>query len=231
VSSSLSSTSRGPDEPTVAVGGEATHDARVPEPTASLPKAIGRYRVQSLLVSLRSVARAAGMSRGTPYGYFEDKQAIVDAVRAAGFDRLTKRCETGLRAEPECMGRMRRLGWEVVRFAVDEPAIYALMFSQPVFHGELAPVLRDAIDRFRSVSRPPLEEALRTGAVRGDPEVLRRVTWAAFHGLVSLYLHGHVASPKQLESDFDVLNDIIGHGILVSPTPAKPQPTRRKKRK
>jgi AcrR family transcriptional regulator len=170
-------------------------------------------------VSLRNVARAAGISRGTPYGYFENKQELIDSIRAAGFDRLTARCKAGLEDEPDCMTQMRRLGWEVVRFACDEPAIYDLMFSRPVFRGELGEALRSAIERFRAVSRPPLDEAIRTGAVHGDPEVLRRVTWAAFHGLVSLYLHGHIGSSEALASDFEHLNHIIGHGILAPPAP------------
>jgi AcrR family transcriptional regulator len=184
-------------------------------------------------VSVRNVAREAGISRGTPYGYFANKQDLVDAVRAAAFDRLTARCKAGLDDEPDCMAQMRRLGWEVVRFACDEPAIYALMFNEPVFHGELGEQLAAAIGRFRAVSRPPLDEAIRTGAVHGDPEVLRRLTWAAFHGLVSLYLHGHIGSAEALASDFEQLNQIIGHGILAPHGAAKTTKrasTRRKKR-
>ena len=168
-------------------------------------------------VSLRNVAREAGISRGTPYGYFENKQAIIDSIRAAGFDRLTQRCERAFEHERDCMIKMRRLGLEVVQFACDEPAIYALMFSRPVFHGELDDDLAEAIERFRAVSRPPLEEAIGKGLVRGDPDVLRRVTWAAFHGLVSLYVHGHIESKSALLADFEQLNHIIGHGILVPP--------------
>ena len=171
-------------------------------------------------LSLRKVAHAARISRGTPYTYFKNKQDIIDSIRAAGFDRLTERCRISLTGKSDCRAQMRQLGWEVVHFACDEPAIYDLMFSQPVFHGEVSPTIADAVARFREVSRPPLDNAIRQGFVHGDPDVLRRLTWAAFHGLVALYLQGHVESRRQLVSDFEHMNHIIGHGILVAPPPA-----------
>jgi hypothetical protein len=78
--------------------------------------------------------------------------------------------------------------------------------------------------RFRKISRPPLDEAVRRGLVRGDPATLRRATWAAFHGLILLYLHGHFESDRQLEADFEALNQMIGYGILSG----RPEPPARK---
>src|SRR5262245_5045258 len=104
-------------------------------------------------LSLRALATAAGISRSTPYGYFESKQAIVDAVRAAGFDRLTSRCRSVLAKSSDPLFQMRALGETVVRFARDEPDIYRLMFSGPAFTGGVPPVLADAVARFRTVSR------------------------------------------------------------------------------
>jgi AcrR family transcriptional regulator len=164
-------------------------------------------------LSLRKLAAAAGMSRTTPYGYFESKQEIIDSIRAAGFDRLTSRAAAGIEAASGPLAKMQALGRAVVRFACDEPEVYGLIFSGPVFTGEVSAVLARAVARFREVSRPPLDEAIRRGLVRGDPDALRRVTWAAFHGLVLLHLHGH-SDAKQLEIDFDFLDHVIGHGIL-----------------
>jgi AcrR family transcriptional regulator len=177
-------------------------------------------------LSLRNLAKEGGVSRSTPYNYFASKQDIVDSVRAAGFDRLTERCRAALAEEPGILERMRLLGWTLVQFARAEPKLYRLMFSGPVFSGDVARPLQEAIARFREVSRPPLDEALKKRWVRGDPETLRRATWAAFHGLISLHLDGHFESPKQLERDFGALNEIIGYGILTERAPKK---RRRKK--
>jgi AcrR family transcriptional regulator len=165
-------------------------------------------------LSLRALAEAAGVSRTTPYNYFANKSEIVDSIRAAGFDQLTARCERELGKAPGPLEKMRALGFAVVGFARAEPDLYRLMFSGPVFTDEVSPIIRDAVTRFRKVSRPPLEEAFKKRLVRGDREALRRVTWAAFHGLIMLHLDGHLASPRQLEKDFELLNEILGHGIL-----------------
>jgi AcrR family transcriptional regulator len=170
-------------------------------------------------LSLRKLATSAGMSRSTPYGYFSSKQEITDSIRAAGFDRLTQRCANDLDAADGSLPKTRALGLAVVRFACAEPEVYQLMFSGPVFTGNVSQVLAEAVARFREVSRPPLDEAIARGLVQGDPETLRRVTWAAFHGLISLHLHGHFDA-AQLESDFDFLNHVIGFGILTNRSPA-----------
>jgi AcrR family transcriptional regulator len=168
-------------------------------------------------LSLRALAAEAGVSRSTPYTYFGSKDHIVDSIRAAGFDRLTARCREAFAATASALERMKVLGWTVVRFACDEPALYRLMFSRPVFTGEVSEPLGLALARFREVSRPPLDEAVAGGLVRGTlaTDALRRTTWAAFHGLISLHLQGHFESAEQLHADFELLNEIIAHGILV----------------
>src|ERR1700744_2128592 len=40
-------------------------------------------------LSLRAVARSAGVSPAAPYHHFPDKQALLDAVAERGFDALT----------------------------------------------------------------------------------------------------------------------------------------------
>lgn len=173
-------------------------------------------------LSLRALARAAGVSRTTPYGYFADRDDIIDSIRAAGLDRLTARTAAALAAAPDPLAQMRALGWEVVCFARDEPAIYRLIFSRPVFTPTARPALAAAVERFRKISHPPLATAIRRGLVRTrDATALRRATWAAFHGLVTLHLDGHFASPRQLAADFELLNDIIGHGILTQETTSR----------
>jgi AcrR family transcriptional regulator len=182
-------------------------------------------------LSLRTLAAKAGVSRSTPYTYFGSKDHIVDSIRAAGFDRLTARCREAFVGGGEPLARMKLLGWTVVRFACDEPAIYRLMFSRPVFTGEVSEPLGQALARFREVSRPPLDEAVAAGLVRSTlaPDALRRATWAAFHGLISLHLQGHFESTEQLHADFELLNQIIAHGILVE-REATARPARTRKR-
>jgi AcrR family transcriptional regulator len=182
-------------------------------------------------LSLRNLAAEAGVSRSTPYSYFASKQEIVDSVRAAGFDRLTARCRAAFAEADGPLPRMKVLGWTVVRFACDEPEIYRLMFSRPVFTGQLSGPLAAALARFREVSRPPLEEAMKGGFVRKglDADALRRTTWAAFHGLISLHLQGHFESPEQLAADFELLNEIIAYGILTETPPKQRKQTKLRK--
>lgn len=197
---------------------EADVDASRRHLTKVATKIFVREGVDAL--SLRNIGAAAGMSRSTPYSYFANKAEIVDSIRAAGFDRLTERCREALAGENDPLAAMRALSRAVVAFACAEHAVYMLMFEAPVFTGDLPPALATAVERFRAVSRPPLEAAIQRKLVKGDPDVLRRITWAAFHGLVSLHLRGHL-DRKRLEADVEEMNDVIGFGILAEATRKK----------
>ena len=48
-------------------------------------------------LSLRAVARRAGVSHSAPYHHFSDKAAVLAAVAAAGFDQLVSEIETDQR--------------------------------------------------------------------------------------------------------------------------------------
>src|SRR5471032_2368685 len=64
----------------------------------------------------------------TPYRYFKDKDAILAAVRARGFDRHAEALETAYDETPE-EDRAGAIGAAYVRFALENPEAYKLMFD------------------------------------------------------------------------------------------------------
>lgn len=169
-------------------------------------------------LTLRTLARAAGISRSTPYAYFADKQDIIVGLRALGFDRLTACFVQGLHGVVGPLARMQRGSRIYVRFALDQPDLYRLMFSGPVFSDDVPPALAQAVARLRAVQRPALDDAAAAGLLRGDPASVRWVSWAAWHGLVSLHLAGHRSS-KGLEVEMEALDAALAHGILQGDPP------------
>ena len=73
--------------------------------------------------SLRRVAAEAGMSRSTPYTYFADKEALIDAVRAASLHLLSDQCEAAVASAGDLAGRVRALGQAYLDFAFAHPAL------------------------------------------------------------------------------------------------------------
>ena len=108
-------------------------------------------------ISFRDLARRAGVSHGAPYRHFADRQALLAALADEGFSLLAQ----ALEGKP-----WREQAVAYVRFGLDNPERFALMFTRPV---------PDALRRL----------------VEGDG--VAQATWAMVHGLTHLVLSGHFA--------------------------------------
>ena len=81
-------------------------------------------------LSLRKVAKQAGVSHAAPYSHFLDKQALIAAISTEGFKQLYLQIEEILRLyceEPKNL--LIETAWAYVQFALNEPDRFKLMFS------------------------------------------------------------------------------------------------------
>ncbi len=81
--------------------------------------------------TLREVARRAGVSHNAPYRHFRDKEELLAALAAEGFDRLTAAM---IKAAGSASGAMERFGLSgrgYVEFALRYPQHFAVMFEVP----------------------------------------------------------------------------------------------------
>src|SRR5947209_528888 len=91
-----------------------------------LPAALLRVAAKSLekhgpgAISLRDAARRAGVSHNAPYRHFPNREALLGALAAEGFAMLGER----LRGQPA-----REMGEAYVRFALEQPQRFRLMFG------------------------------------------------------------------------------------------------------
>lgn len=125
-------------------------------------------------VSLREVARAAGVSATAAYRHFTDKEALLAALSARHF-----RDFGAALGAADTTGGMAGRGRAYVRFALARPGRFRLMFSGLRARSAAHPELREA-------SRATFE-ALR-GAAGSEDAALR--AWAFVHGLAHLLLDG-----------------------------------------
>jgi AcrR family transcriptional regulator len=80
-------------------------------------------------LSLRELAREAGVSHGAPRSHFVDRQALLDALAERGFDRMTASVRAAAAQHANFEERFRGVGRAYVDFAVDDAALMELMFS------------------------------------------------------------------------------------------------------
>jgi len=165
--------------------------------------------------TLRRVAAAAGMSRSTPYTYFSDKEALIDAVRAAALHALSDRCEAAVASAGDLAGRVSALGQAYLDFAFAHASLYDLIFEAHSAGAEH----QAAAARYRSVAAGPLGEAYAAGLSSLPPERLGSVLWAATHGLIALRRAGKVDEAAFLRLLADT-RAVLAFGFVPRPVAA-----------
>src|ERR1700690_3059070 len=81
--------------------------------------------------TLREVARRAGVSHNAPYRHFRDKEELMAALAAGGFDRLTGAMTHASKSAIGALERFRMSGRGYVEFALRYPQHFAVMFEVP----------------------------------------------------------------------------------------------------
>ncbi|MEV0952185.1 TetR/AcrR family transcriptional regulator [Promicromonospora sp. NPDC050249] len=141
-------------------------------------------------VSLRRVAREAGVSPGAPYHHFADRAALLSAIAARGFDLLTEDLLGAVGTSP---GTSRtddvvRVAAAYVAFARRQPGHFQVMFRPELSQPEKHPAVQEAGDAALKVLTDLVD---RLGVA--DPQAVGITLWALGHGLASLTLDGLLA--------------------------------------
>ena len=145
-------------------------------------------------VTMRELAEAMGVSSMTAYRYFEDKDAILAAVRTRAFSRFAGTME---QATARLMkgGPHGQPGDTYLDFALANPAAYRMMFDVNQPTAEKYPELVAAMDRARATMGAGLNELVNAGRFKGDVEQSAHIFWSAMHGPVMLELAGLLTPP------------------------------------
>lgn len=152
-------------------------------------------------LSLRALARLAGVSHAAPYRHFRDRESLLAALAAEGFERFGRELEEG-----EAREGLRGRGAAYIRFALDNPQRFRLMFGGEVpIHKH--PALREAATRAFSGLAGALAKHL-SGVASGDASI---AAWALVHGLANLLMHERIAaSVRGGRSDADFVRAVLG---------------------
>lgn len=158
--------------------------------------------------SLRGVARRVGVSQTAPYRHFADKDHLEAAMAAHGFTTLKEQLVAAIdnAAAGQTTHRVgdpgAMLGDVVVsyaRFAVENPAMYRLMFGQPC--GELDERLAASAEVFTLIENLARDTYPPADHPAVDAHAMATAGWALAHGLASLQLDGKLGAetPEALE--------------------------------
>jgi len=146
-------------------------------------------------LSLRKVAKQAGVSHAAPYSHFADKQALIAAISTEGFKQLYIQIEEILRSyREEPKNLLIETAWAYVQFALNEPDRFKLMFSSVLEKEKDYPDFVEVSQQNFQQVVEVVEICQRAEMLKTGPAELTAVSvWGAVHGLIMLVLEGQVS--------------------------------------
>ena len=159
-------------------------------------------------LTMRGIANELGCSAMTPYRYFENLEEIIASVRAHAFERFADMQEAAFEAGTHAESRLLNLKQAYIRFAVEEPQMYTIMFQLPREDDQNYPDLVTQSRRGFSYLVKATEQAVEEGFMQGDPLTIAHILWANTHGLVSLHLSGKLLMGRSLEELSQIVLEI-----------------------
>jgi len=144
-------------------------------------------------LTLRAVARKAGVSHAAPYRHFPNHESLLVELALEGFAELRGEVVAAAAAQGAESDRIAKIGAAYMRFVAKRPALARLMFGPQLPNREQFAQLGEAADSIGG----------EIGAALHDP-ALGLAVWAAVHGLAMLILE-NVIDLGQRRSGLDVL--------------------------
>jgi AcrR family transcriptional regulator len=142
-------------------------------------------------LSMREVARRAGVSHQAPYHYFADREAILAELAGDGFDKLHDYMVSALgHARPDRASRAKALGEAYVRFALNHPEVFKLMFRCEMCDLSRYPDAKAKAERTFNTVVTTLG-ASGSANDKSNPDLAPVIAcWSMAHGLATLLLEG-----------------------------------------
>jgi AcrR family transcriptional regulator len=160
-------------------------------------------------LSLRKVARKAGVSHAAPYAHFSDKQALIAAISTEGYKQLYDLLFSTVQQYPgDAHRQLIEVAWTYVKFAMQQTETFKIMFSgyleQEKDYPEFVAISQKTFQMLVKI----ISDCQKSGILREAPsELMAVMIWGQVHGVVSLTLVGQIS--HTLLDQYDVRAMII----------------------
>lgn len=145
--------------------------------------------------SIRNIADVIEYSPATIYLYYKDKNELFFALHEEAFLKLMEELSS-LQSIQDSFARLIEMGHRYIKFAVENPELYDLMFIMKAPIEALAcrdEVWEDGLKSF-GLLKWAIQECVNSGYFKNtDIEISAITIWSYMHGLVSIYLKNRMS--------------------------------------
>ncbi len=178
-------------------------------------------------LTLREVARRAGVSHAAPYHHFVDKSALIEAVVVESFHAFATALREATVPSGNALDNLIALGKAYVRFAVEHSASFRLMYRPELRHPSfqegqehlgMSPVINEAALEAYRVLAERIGACQEAGFIPVRSRTSLTLTaWSTVHGVAVLVLDGSLGSflqEGQNTEEVDRLSESVIHTLL-----------------
>lgn len=163
-------------------------------------------------LSLRKVARRAGVSHSAPYAHFPDKQSLIAAISTEGFKQLYEKFDAAVSLHASDPKQQLREGVRAyIHFAMENTDTFKIMFSgvleKEKEYPDFVDISRQTFQRVVAIIRACQDAGILRAA---SPEVMAVAVWGQAHGIVSLALEGQIS---RAVLDQHAIQDVVSFAI------------------
>ncbi|MEM6283948.1 MAG: TetR/AcrR family transcriptional regulator, partial [Chloroflexota bacterium] len=168
--------------------------------------------------SLRQVAEQIGYSPGTIYLYFSDRDTLLFTLAEEGFQRFGQTLQAAVDSSDDPRKQITAMGEGYVRFGLENPAHYRLMFMErPDFmvrepaHTEDGDTWADSF----MILHNCVERAIEADVLQEkNPRTASDALWAMLHGVVALGIQMPNFDTDRTLDAASKIREVIGRGML-----------------
>ncbi|WP_322011303.1 TetR/AcrR family transcriptional regulator [Paraburkholderia sp. J12] len=180
-------------------------------------------------LTLRAIAREAGVSHTAPQHHFGDTTGVLSELAASGHRRLAASMVDHARGVPPGVERSRATARGYIDFALNNPDLFRLMSRN-----ELLDVDRPSLVEARRLSGRELGDVVggtpgssshdAFAALSGPQAVAMTAVWAYVHGLATLLIDNRLtriaAASDAFEDPRELVDAVIAQCGIAVPVPA-----------
>lgn len=156
-------------------------------------------------LSLRSLARATGVTQAAPYSHFRDKDELLAAVAETGFQRLALGMAEAATGAKTAQEKIEKLACAYARFATQNKPLFGIMFGRELSNLKRFPTLAMTAGKSYALISAALAQRSAATESSEDARFLTVAVWSLCHGLTTLIVEEKL-SPAQIgAADLDAL--------------------------